>query len=108
MDADMNEAQDLIINRVETQARDVIGQSGGPKTGAGFGVTVNGAGQIELSAGRYYVEGILCQLDAPALINAQPDLPGLTIRKPAGTLSRLSRHLFRSRHGAWTIRASRR
>ena len=84
MDADMNEAQDLIINRVETEAHDVIGQSGGPKTGAGFGVTVNGDGQIELSAGRYYVDGILCELDAPTLISAQPDLPGLTIENQPG------------------------
>jgi Family of unknown function (DUF6519) len=84
MDADINEAQDLIVERVETEARDVIGRSGGPKAGAGFGVTVNGAGQLELSAGRYYVEGILCQLNAPTLITAQPDLPGLSIPNQPG------------------------
>ena len=31
IDADINEAQDLIVERVETEARDVIGRSGGPK-----------------------------------------------------------------------------
>lgn len=84
LDADINEAQDLIIERVETEARDVIGPSGGPKTGTGFRVTVNGAGQLELSAGRYYVEGILCQLDTPTLITAQPDLPGFSIPTQPG------------------------
>ena len=84
IDADINEAQDLIVERVETEARDVIGRSGGPKAGSGFGVTVNGAGHLELSAGRYYVEGILCQLDAPTLINAQADLPGFNIPNQPG------------------------
>ncbi len=84
MDADSNEAQDLIIERVETEARDVIGRTGGPKTAAGFGVTVNGAGQLELSAGRYYVQGILCQLDAPTVITGQPDLPGLNLPNQPG------------------------
>jgi Family of unknown function (DUF6519) len=84
MDADINEAQDLIMERVETEGRDVIGRSGGPKAGAGFEVTVNGAGHLELSAGRYYVEGILCQLEAPTLINAQPDLPGFSIPSQPG------------------------
>lgn len=84
MDADINEAQDLIIDRVETGTLDVIGQSGGPKAGAGFGVTVNGAGQLELSAGHYYVEGILCQLEASTLITVQPDLPGLAMPDQPG------------------------
>jgi hypothetical protein len=83
MDADINEAQDLIIERVETGTRDAIGRSGGPKTGAGFAVSVTG-GQILLSAGRYYVEGILCQLDAPTLITKQPDLPDLTLPNQPG------------------------
>jgi hypothetical protein len=84
LDADLNEAQDLLIHRVEIEATDVIGQNGGPKTGAGFGVTVNGSGQLQISAGRYYVDGILCQLEAPALITAQPDLPGFTMPADPG------------------------
>ena len=106
MDAEINEAQDLIIDRVETEALDTIGQSGGPKTGAGFAVTVNGSGQLELSAGRYYVDGILCQLDAPTLITAQPDLPGVTMpNQPGLYLAYLDASLTTSRR--WTIRASR-
>ena len=84
MDADINEAQDLIIDRVEIEAGDVIGPSGGPKSGAGFGVSVNGSGQIALSAGRYYVEGILCELDAPTLLTAQPDLPAFSMPNQPG------------------------
>lgn len=84
MDADMNEAQDVLIHRVEVGAHDVIGPSGGPKTGAGFGVTVSGDGQLELGAGRYYVDGVLCQLDTPTLITTQPDLPGFVVEDAPG------------------------
>ncbi|HEU4678716.1 MAG TPA: DUF6519 domain-containing protein [Terrimicrobiaceae bacterium] len=84
MDADINEAQDLIVDRVEIETRDVIGLGGGPKTGAGFAISVNGSGQLQLSAGRYYVDGLLCQLDEPTLLTAQLDLPGFNLPVPSG------------------------
>lgn len=74
IDADLNESQDLLVSRVETEARDVIGPAGGPVDHAGFGVSVNDAGDLVLSRGRYYVDGILCQLDEETVLPADAAL----------------------------------
>ena len=62
LDADLNESQDLLVSRVETEAADVIGPAGGPVGNAGFGLSVDASGNLVLGAGRYYVDGILCEL----------------------------------------------
>ena len=65
LDADLNEEQDIQRHRVRIEARDVIGWSGVPKHGDGFqiGVTADG-GDLTISPGRIYVDGILCVAEA--------------------------------------------
>ena len=80
LDADWNEQGEILAHRDETEARDVIGRCGGPLHAAAFRaiatakeltpeeqalpenktppVTV-GKGDFLLTAGRYYVDGIL-------------------------------------------------
>lgn len=93
MDADWNEQLDITSHRIETETKDVIGLCGGPIDNAGFYLTTDphdlpdeqietakkleGApGDFIISAGRYYVHGILCENDKPVLFTAQPDYPG--------------------------------
>jgi hypothetical protein len=77
-DADWNEQSDIIEHRDETTSLDVIGQSGAPVGASGFmignGGFVNGIADLTISAGRMYVDGILCEQEDPALrYSAQPD-----------------------------------
>lgn len=74
LDADLNEAQDLLIERVEIEAADIIGSAGGPIGNVGFGLSVNVDGKLVLSPGRYYVDGILCTLEEPAVLPSGPEL----------------------------------
>src|SRR4051794_39615459 len=76
LDADHNEQIDIQHHRDETEAIDVIGQSGVPKKNGGFKIDIApGGGDLTISAGRYYVEGLLCELDQSATYSAQPYLP---------------------------------
>ena len=65
LDADWNEQTAIILHRLETMARDLIGPFGGPAAECGFEIKVNDAvsGDFVISKGRYYVDGILCQND---------------------------------------------
>jgi len=60
LDADANEqsAIDGYLRHAETV--DVIGDYGGPADDLGFAISVSG-NQILISAGRYYVQGLLCE-----------------------------------------------
>jgi len=81
LDADWNEQQALNQYREETEAIDVIGACGAPKNHAGFEITSDGK-TLLISAGRYYVDGILCQNDVDQLrYEAQDkgDLPGASV-----------------------------
>jgi hypothetical protein len=99
LDADWNEQADLGLYRVETEATDVIGRCGGPLHAAAFGVVLDlndldpaektflaaldpkydtiVAGDLVLTPGRYYVDGILCESEHAVPYTRQPDLPGL-------------------------------
>ena len=68
VDADWNEQQAIHRHRVETETQDVLGPSGAPIAEGGFeiGVTPDG-GDLTLSPGRIYVDGILCELEATSL-----------------------------------------
>ena len=74
VDADFNEQTDIERARLRTLARDVIGPCGGPSDGAGFALRVADDGTLLLSAGRYYVDGLLVENEAEAAIevDAQP------------------------------------
>lgn len=60
LDADANEqcAIDGYLQQAETV--DVIGEYGGPVDDLGFTISVSG-NQILISAGRYYVQGLMCE-----------------------------------------------
>lgn len=93
LDADWNEEIDIAAHRDETAATDVIGRSGAPLHAAGFSVTVQ-EGNLVIGAGRFYIDGILCENEPavtfaaePAVteLSAQPDLPGTTLPTTDGT-----------------------
>jgi len=82
LDADDNEQLAIQNYRDENEAIDVIGQSGVPKKNNGFRIDIAPGGKdLSISAGRYYVEGLLCELDGPATYSSQPYLPN-----PEGTV----------------------
>ena len=60
IDADTNEQQAINVHRTETEAIDVIGRTGAPIHAAGFAITADGP-TLRIGAGRYYVDGLLCE-----------------------------------------------
>lgn len=76
-DADLGEEHGILSGLHEQVAADVIGESGGPIDRAGFGITVTGAGAVKISAGRYYVDGILAEAEADVAYKDQPHPPAL-------------------------------
>jgi hypothetical protein len=105
VDADWNEASDIITHRVDTEAVDVIGLCGGPMHYPAFHIVAD-IGQLSpeeqklaenqkppkgfkppdflISAGRYYVDGILCENELLTSYLNQPDLPAAVPLKDAG------------------------
>lgn len=51
-----------------------------------------GLGDVTLSAGRYYVDGILCENDDETVFSLQPEIPGLPFPRPRG--QELEEYLF--------------
>jgi len=64
-DADVNEQLDIGQHRTQTEAIDTIGRCGVPKALGGFKIdkTPDG-GDLLISPGRAYADGVLCELDA--------------------------------------------
>ncbi len=95
LDADWNEQLDITGHRIETETVDVIGECGAPMQCAGFHIVakvsdlnpleknlpenqnppVPAAGDLLISGGRYYVDGILCENDQITTYGTQPDFP---------------------------------
>jgi hypothetical protein len=91
LDADANEQTAILLRYLQTLAADLIGPHGGPDTGlsrgggrGGFAITgVPGPNdaplpdQYQLTPGRYYVDGVLCE-NAAAVSSKNPGtyLPG--------------------------------
>jgi uncharacterized protein DUF6519/carboxypeptidase family protein len=76
LDADWNEQGAIAHHRTETEAIDVIGRSGAPKGNAGFVIDVQAdPTNLSISAGRLYVDGLMCELDSKATYTSQPDYP---------------------------------
>jgi hypothetical protein len=86
LDAELNEQGALGARRDETTTTDIAGHCGGPADAAAFRMSAIAGqpGDFLLSAGRYYVDGIQCELEAPVSYRQQPDLPGLAAL-PAGS-----------------------
>ena len=74
MDADWNEQLDITAHRVETGTLDAVGRCAVPLHEAGFDLVTLGA-NLEISAGRAYVDGILCENELAVPAAGQPDLP---------------------------------
>jgi hypothetical protein len=72
LDADWNEHVDIGTHLDSTTRTDVIGRCGAPQGNAGFGIEVApGGGDLLVSAGRMYVDGILCEADSsPIAVSA--------------------------------------
>lgn len=117
LDADWNEQSAIAARRDQTTAADVIGGCGGPAESSAFGLVTDPAklppqqqawfsslpaeeqarlsgkliqGDFLLAAGRYYVEGLQCELEQPILYTEQPDwMPApLAIPVPPATTQR--------------------
>jgi hypothetical protein len=62
LDADWNEQADINVYQDETRMLDLTGGCGGPIHNAAFQITtLPGQADFQLSPGRYYVDGILCE-----------------------------------------------
>lgn len=84
LDADWNEQLDEQLYRTETESVDVIGASGVPKKNGGFKIDpAPGGHDLTISAGRLYVDGLLCELDQPATYTVQPHFPNPDFTTPA-------------------------
>jgi Family of unknown function (DUF6519)/Right handed beta helix region len=85
LDADWNEQGWITTHRIESETIDVVGKCGAPIGDAGFVLTpASGGTNLSISAGRAYVDGILCENEQSVLITNQPDLPGFALPKAAG------------------------
>ncbi len=65
LDADANEQCFINDYLRRSEASDVIGAHGAPSANAGFQIAVTPDGEIQIGAGRYYVNGLLCENAAP-------------------------------------------
>ncbi|WP_054011681.1 DUF6519 domain-containing protein [Arthrobacter sp. ERGS1:01] len=86
LDADFNEQSAIAVHRQRLLALDVIGPEGGPRDNAGFAVITDPAvakalgkklvpGDFLIGAGRYYVNGAMCQNPTALLYSEQPGYP---------------------------------
>jgi hypothetical protein len=68
LDADWNEQAAILLRYLQTSATDLIGAHGGPAQNLGFSITPltdqSGESDFQIGAGRYYVDGLLCEADA--------------------------------------------
>jgi hypothetical protein len=92
LDADWNENLEILLHRIETETMDVIGLCGFPIHAAGFGVVSDPTtlspeeqqalkdagylpladGDFLLTAGRGYVDGLLCEIENTVPVSLQP------------------------------------
>lgn len=106
LDADWNEQNDITGHRVETETVDVVGHCGAPMHDPGFHIVASAndltteekalpenqnppvlasAGDLLISGGRYYVDGILCENEQILSSTKQPDFPDAKAVTTAGT-----------------------
>jgi hypothetical protein len=84
LDADWNEQDAIASHRVETETVDVVGPSGAPAGPAGgFALSVIG-GNLQISKGRAYIDGLLVENEQNVAITAQPDFPNFKAPTAAG------------------------
>jgi hypothetical protein len=74
LDADWNEQQDILNNRIEIETRDSLGPVAVPIDNPGFGLSPVGS-DLAISIGCFYVDGLLCENPSATTVAHQPDLP---------------------------------
>lgn len=77
LDSDWNEGEAIRAHLWRTFVRDVLGPSAFPRHDdgdAGFAVSTDGL-RVTIGAGHAWIDGLLCELEADADAEAQPDLP---------------------------------
>ena len=72
-DADSEEEHRIVAYRDECATHDIVGDAGGPITGAGFALTTPDGAELHLGAGRYYVAGTLLEDESEISFTEQPD-----------------------------------
>jgi len=75
LDSDYNEQGSIALHQLRTTVRDLIGHFGAPREGGGFRIQPLADGGLGISAGRYYVEGILVENEAECRYDSQPHGP---------------------------------
>lgn len=74
LDADWNEQMSILGYLGQAQANDMIGGSGTSRSVGGFQIAATPDGQdLIISAGNYYVKGLLCELAPGSLVVARYD-----------------------------------
>jgi hypothetical protein len=83
LDADPNEQTAILFAYLTSLAADLIGPHGGPTDNLGFQVAPNASltQDFDISAGHYYVDGLLCELDSKTTYTSQPDYPNPPVLK---------------------------
>ena len=74
LDSDWNAQHDIYHHRQVTQTKDVIGRCGVPRNSDSFRIVSNG-GMFTISPGRFYIEGMLCELFEEVPYFDQPNFP---------------------------------
>jgi hypothetical protein len=72
LDADSNEQTSILLHYLRTLALDLIGPYAAPVLAAGFRLSKDANDSLSISAGRYYVDGILVENETPVLYTDQP------------------------------------
>lgn len=86
LDSDWNEHLDIEVYLRQARAKDVIGYTGAPRLGGGLEVGVSADEKdLTLSAGRLYVDGIMCENEAEVAFSAQPDFPKASLPTETGS-----------------------
>ena len=95
LDADANEQRAIDTYRLATETIDVIGHTGAPKHDAGFAISLRSDNaSLLINPGRYYVDGLLCEMrtqidytQQPFLIGPQPGIDVMLADLRAGRAS---------------------
>ena len=73
LDADFNEQGSILLYQLRMLARDLIGPYAAPIASGGFGLKSDSTGKLLITAGRYYVDGILVENFRTWSYTDQPD-----------------------------------
>jgi hypothetical protein len=73
LDADYNEHSAILLHYMRTLARDLIGPYAAPIEHPGFSLKLDDNEGFKISAGRYYVDGILVENESDCTYKKQPD-----------------------------------